>query len=112
VKIYIFREKIEMSIEALAMAGVDYTESGLRFEEWPEQISGLEQPPLHLLAEQNSPEKSSGLEQPTLHLLAEQNSCIEAEKMGGDVMLVANREWTKARMRQWAKAVAALMEDR
>ena len=80
-----------MSIEALAMAGVDYTESGLRFEEWPE--------------------KSSGLEQPPLHLLAEQNSCIEAEKMGGGVMLAANREWTEARMREWAKAVAALMKD-
>ncbi|KAE7998063.1 hypothetical protein FH972_002641 [Carpinus fangiana] len=81
-----------MSIEALAMAGVDYTESGLWFEEWPE--------------------KSSGLEQRPLHLLAEQNSCIEDEKMGGDVMLLANREWTKARIREWAKAVAALMKDR
>ena len=101
-----------MSIEALAMAGVDYKESGPRFEEWPEKSSGLEQPPPHLLAEQNSPEKSSGLERPPLHLLAEQNSCIEAEKMGGDVMLMANREWTKAGIREWAKAVAALMKDR
>ncbi|KAE7998062.1 hypothetical protein FH972_002640 [Carpinus fangiana] len=81
-----------MSIEALAMAGVDYTESGLRLEEWPEKRSGLEQPPLHLLAEQNS--------------------CTGVEKMGGDVILVANREWTKARMREWARAVAALMKDR
>ena len=79
-----------MSIEALAMAGVDYTESGLRLEEWAE--------------------KSSGLEQPPLHLLAEQNSCIGVEKMGGVVMFVANGEWTKARMREWAKAVAAINE--
>jgi hypothetical protein len=37
-----------MSIEALAMAGMDYRESGIKLEEW--EKSGLEQPPLHLVA--------------------------------------------------------------
>jgi len=37
--------------------------------------------------------------------------CVEDEKMGGgDVIFEANGEWTKARMREWAKAVAALMD--
>jgi hypothetical protein len=40
-----------------------------------------------------------------------QNSCVEDEKMGGgDVIFEAKGEWTKARMREWAKAVAALMD--
>jgi hypothetical protein len=78
-----------MSIEALAMAGMDYRESGIKLEE----------------------REKSGLEQPPLHLVAEQNSCVEDEKMGGgDVIFEANGEWTKARMREWAKAVAALMD--
>ncbi len=78
-----------MSIEALAMAGMDYRESGIKLEEW----------------------EKSGLEQPPLHLVAEKNSCVEDEKMGGgDVIFEANGEWTKARMREWAKAVAALMD--
>ncbi len=78
-----------MSIEALAMAGMDYRESGIKLEEW----------------------EKSGLEQPPLHLVAGQNSCVEDEKMGGgDVIFEAKGEWTKARMREWAKAVAALMD--
>jgi hypothetical protein len=45
------------------------------------------------------------------NLIQMQNSCVEDEKMGGgDVIFEAKGEWTKARMREWAKAVAALMD--
>jgi hypothetical protein len=77
-----------MSIEALAMAGIDYTECNIKLEEW---------------------EKKVGFENPAPHLLADQSFSIEVEKMGADV-LVAHGEWMKARMREWAKAVAATNE--
>ncbi|KAJ4824114.1 hypothetical protein Tsubulata_008859 [Turnera subulata] len=42
-----------MSIEALAMAGVDYAECRIDLELWENQE--LEQPPQHLIADQQSP---------------------------------------------------------
>jgi hypothetical protein len=77
-----------MSIEALAMAGIDYTECDIKLEEW----------------------EKVGFEKPAPHLLADQNFSIEAEKMGAG-FLVARGEWMKARMREWAKAVAAKNEN-
>ncbi|KAA8546802.1 hypothetical protein F0562_003231 [Nyssa sinensis] len=53
-----------MSIEALAMAGADYRESGIELE-------ALER---------------CGLEQPPPYLLAEQNLKIEVEKKGADML--------------------------
>ncbi|KAM0971219.1 hypothetical protein ACFX13_019440 [Malus domestica] len=42
-----------MSIEALAMAGADYMECGINFEEW-ERNDGVQDPPSHLLADEQS----------------------------------------------------------
>ncbi|KAA8546801.1 hypothetical protein F0562_003230 [Nyssa sinensis] len=77
---YTFREA--MSIEALAMAGVDYMECGIDVEAW-ESRGGLDQPPPHLLA--------------------------EVEKKGADKIMVVNSELVKAKLLEWAKAVASIM---
>lgn len=72
-----------MSIEALAMAGIDCTECSIKLEEW----------------------EKDGLEQPPPYLLAVQDFSIEVEKMDAD-----NGEWMKARMLEWVKAVVAVNE--
>ncbi|KAL4645314.1 hypothetical protein ACB092_02G226700 [Castanea dentata] len=79
-----------MSIEALAMAGIDYTECNIKLEEL----------------------EKDGLEQPPQYLLDMQNFGNEVEKMGGDHVLVGNGngEWMKARMLEWVKAVVAVNE--
>lgn len=89
VSMIFIREGI-MSIEALAMAGIDYRECSIKLEEW-ERGGFYQQPPPHLLAEQN-------------------NFGIEVEKVGvdADISSVANGECMKARIREWAKAVAAV----
>ncbi|KAK2655699.1 hypothetical protein Ddye_008751 [Dipteronia dyeriana] len=46
---------MSMSMEALAMAGVDYVEWGLHVEEWEREDSEL--PPPHLLAEEEEEEQ-------------------------------------------------------
>lgn len=74
-----------MSIEALAMAGTDYKECGIDFEVW----------------------EQAGLEQPPPHLLDEQNSFIEAKKKHADI----DGERLKASLRQWAKAIALMNEN-
>lgn len=79
-----------MSIEALAMAGIDYRECDIKLEECEKQV---------------------GFEKPAPHPLAGQNFSIQVEKMGADHVLVARGEWMKARMREWAKAVAASLES-
>ncbi|KAJ0083019.1 hypothetical protein Patl1_12405 [Pistacia atlantica] len=42
---------MSVSLEALAMAGTDYAELGMDFEEW-EHREDLEPPPPHLLADE------------------------------------------------------------
>ena len=74
-----------MSIEALAMAGADYMECGIDLHDW----------------ETNQP--------PPPYLLAEKMSCSEAvRKYCNDDEVKANEEKVKAKMREWAKAVAAM----
>lgn len=75
-----------MSIEALAMAGVSYTECGNNLE-----FSELElEPPLYLIAEEKSPS-------------------FQANKKAADNnKLLINGETIKERIREWAKAVASI----
>ncbi|MFQ6625165.1 hypothetical protein Gotur_003993 [Gossypium turneri] len=53
-----------VSIEALAMAGVDYNEWGLDIERW-EDDDDSHCPPPHLLAEENEEEPARVVEQGT-----------------------------------------------
>lgn len=46
---------MSVSLEALAMAGTDYAEWGMDFEEW-EHREDLEPPPPHLLADEEDVE--------------------------------------------------------
>ncbi|KAG2716659.1 hypothetical protein I3760_03G137200 [Carya illinoinensis] len=79
-----------MSIEALAMAGIDYKECSIKLNEWEKGGFYQQPPPPHLLAEQNF----------GIH---------EVEKVPADAdTSVANGECVKAWMREWAKAVAAM----
>ena len=75
-----------MSIEALAMAGADYMECGIDLQGW--ETGGSTQPPPYLLVE-NIPGTEAGT------------------KCNGDKQK-ANEERVKAKMREWAKAVAAM----
>lgn len=70
-----------MSIEAMAMAGMDYKESGINFEEW--NCTCREQPPLHLEDDASSCSK-----------VVNKGIVVEAERM-------------KEKLREWAKAVAS-----
>ncbi|KAJ0082100.1 hypothetical protein Patl1_12416 [Pistacia atlantica] len=74
-----------MSIEALAMAGVDYAECGIDVEAW--EHGGLEQIPEYLLADQR---------------LSNKNEQKRSE------VLVVNEQWLKEKMLEWAKAVASV----
>ncbi|KAL2955239.1 hypothetical protein AAZX31_18G016100 [Glycine max] len=68
------RNKGNMSIEAMAMAGMDYKECAITLEEcYPQQ-----QPPMYLVAEPNN-----------------------------ELVNVAAVEMMKAKIREWAKAVAS-----
>ena len=75
-----------MSIEALAMAGADYMECDINIEAL--ERCGSEQPPPYLLADQ-------------------QYLSIEVHRKGDDKKSVDNGEVVKAKMREWAKAVAS-----
>lgn len=75
-----------MSIEALAMAGVDYKECGINLELWEQ-----------------------GPEPPPPYLLAEKNSSIGAKKRKANAS-VPDRVILKEALRHWAKAVAVLNE--
>ncbi|MBA0707154.1 hypothetical protein Golax_019228, partial [Gossypium laxum] len=55
---------MSVSIEALAMAGVDYNEWGLDIEKW-EDDDDSQCPPPHLLAEKNEEEPARVVEQGT-----------------------------------------------
>ena len=74
-----------MSIEALAMAGADYMECGIDLQVW--ETAGSTHPPPHLLVE-NVPGTEAG------------TKCNDELK--------ANEERAKAKMREWAKGVAAM----
>lgn len=79
-----------MSIEALAMAGADYRECGIDFEEW-EACRRSSQPPPHLLVEDKQGiEGSSNIEGST------------------DKLKEKKDQRAKAEIREWAKAVAAM----
>ena len=70
-----------MSIEALAMAGVDYTQCAIDFE-----ILELDQTPLYLVAEESS------------------SSEIETIKRNDDhVLKLVDEEWRKGKMLEWLK---------
>ena len=75
-----------MSIEALAMAGADYMECGIDLLGW--ETGGSTQAPPYLLVE-----KIPGIEAGT--------NCNDDKQK-------ANEERAKAKMREWAKAVAAM----
>ncbi|TQE14139.1 hypothetical protein C1H46_000058 [Malus baccata] len=75
-----------MSIEALAMAGMDYAKSGIDFREL--EYSAWKQPPPYLVAD-----RSSG------------TGAV------GDIMLLANDDQIKSRMRKWARAVVSMNES-
>ncbi|RXH75576.1 hypothetical protein DVH24_039275 [Malus domestica] len=75
-----------MSIEALAMAGMDYAKSGIDFREL--EYSAWKQPPPYLVAD-----RSSGTD------------------AIGDIMLLANDDQIKSRMRKWARAVVSMNES-
>ncbi|CAK7334685.1 unnamed protein product [Dovyalis caffra] len=77
-----------MSIEALAMAGVDYADCGINLEVWEQDSS----------------------EQPPLHLVGEQNSSLEIDRRRQD-MLLEEKLW-KAKILEWAKAIAAMHKER
>ncbi|KAJ0082098.1 hypothetical protein Patl1_12413 [Pistacia atlantica] len=81
--------KKKMSVEALAMAGVDYAECGIDVEAW--EHGGLEQIPEYLLAEQR---------------LSNKNEQKRSE------VLVVNEQWLKEKMLEWAKAVASISSRR
>ncbi|KAF7834425.1 mitochondrial uncoupling protein 5-like [Senna tora] len=75
-----------MSIEAMAMAGMDYKECGINFEDWDRHCR----------------------DQPPLYLQTGQSICREVENhksMDEDV------EWMKHKLREWAKAVASKQES-
>ncbi|KAJ7976124.1 hypothetical protein O6P43_005943 [Quillaja saponaria] len=77
-----------MSIEALAMAGIDYRECGINLDEWESQ----EQPPPYLLDDQQDLSSTE----------------LDKKKKNNNKRLLANEdEWMKAKMREWAKAVAS-----
>lgn len=69
-----------MSIEAMAMAGLDYRECGVNFEEWDRHCH----------------------EQPPLYLQIEQSLCRE---MGNKNKV--HVESMKEKLREWAKAVSS-----
>ena len=75
-----------MSIEAFAMAGADYMECGIDLQGW--ETGGSTQPPPYLLVE-NIPGTEAG------------TKCNDDKQK-------ANEERVKAKMREWAKAVAAM----
>lgn len=77
-----------MSIEALAMAGIDHTVCSIKLEEW----------------------ENGDLQQPPPHLLGEKNYSIEVGKVVAGVSMAKEEECIKARIRGWAKAVAAMNE--
>ena len=74
-----------MSIEAVAMAGADYMECGIDLQGW--ETGGSTQPPPYLLVE-NIPGTEAG------------TKCSDDKQK-------ANEERVKAKMREWAKAIAA-----
>ncbi|KAL2498826.1 Uncharacterized protein Adt_24376 [Abeliophyllum distichum] len=77
-----------MSIEALAMAGVNYAECGINLE--PSDELELQPPPLYLVAEEK-------------HLSFQDN------KKAADVnKLLIHDELVKEWIREWAKAVASI----
>ena len=75
-----------MSIEALAMAGADYMECGIDLLGW-ETGDSTQAPP---------------------YLLVEKIPGTEAGTNCNDDKQKANEERAKAKMREWAKAVAAM----
>ncbi|MED6168967.1 hypothetical protein PIB30_016887 [Stylosanthes scabra] len=74
-----------MSIEAMAMAGIDYKACGLTFEEWDDQHSRQEHAPLP----------------PAMFLQAERNMSVNA----------ASVESMKMKLQKWAKTVASDIEQ-
>lgn len=83
-----------MSIEALAMAGMDYAESGIRIEEWEDE--GVEEkPPLYLIADHHHHHHLCSIEED------------QEDKRKREINYMANKK-LKARMRKWAKAVASM----
>ncbi|BFG35486.1 hypothetical protein CerSpe_217600 [Prunus speciosa] len=77
-----------MSIEALAMAGVDYMEFGINFEEW-ERKDGLKDPPPYMLADEQSSDVDQRLR----------------TKGGVDDILAFDNDYTKRKLLEWAKSV-------
>ncbi|KAK2651800.1 hypothetical protein Ddye_011656 [Dipteronia dyeriana] len=80
---------MSMSIEALAMAGVDYVEWGLDVEEWEREDSEL--PPPHLLAEEEEEQQ--------------QHHC-ESRDIGGVTLdcnprISKRRSWIRVIERMW-----------
>ncbi|XAR73405.1 hypothetical protein NMG60_11007366 [Bertholletia excelsa] len=78
-----------MSIEALAMTGVDYMESGIDFETW--ECGGV-------------------VGKPPPYLLAEKDPANEGVEKGGEGELVVSKcELVKLRIQEWAKTVASVV---
>ncbi|BFG35487.1 hypothetical protein CerSpe_217610 [Prunus speciosa] len=77
-----------MSIEALAMAGADYMEFGINFEEW-EQKDSLKDPPPYMLAD----EQSSDVDQ------------LLKTKGAADDILAFDNDYTKRKLLEWAKSM-------
>ncbi|PON47654.1 hypothetical protein TorRG33x02_133470 [Trema orientale] len=76
-----------MSIEALAMAGLSYSECGIALKEW--EPHSLEQPPEHLLLEGTEIDKGPPV--------------LKTVKVDGELL--------KAEIRKWAKAVVSIKES-
>ncbi|KAI4345255.1 hypothetical protein L6164_012394 [Bauhinia variegata] len=74
-----------MSIEAMAIAGMDYNQCAINFEEWD----------------------SCWRQQTPLYLQVGANLCTQMEKKRD----VNNVQEVKAMLRQWAKAVASKQES-
>ncbi|KAL6277201.1 hypothetical protein ACE6H2_020802 [Prunus campanulata] len=77
-----------MSIEALAMAGADYMEFGINFEEW-ERNDGLKDPPPYMLADEQSFDVDQFLR----------------TKGGADDILALDSDYTMRKLLEWAKSV-------
>lgn len=84
-----------MSIEALAMAGIDYKDSRINAEEWEHRAK--EQPPPHLLVDDDVDQ--------------EEDVIISSEKARKRREIEMHNKEFKARMRLWAKAVTSMNKN-
>ncbi|KAF3439326.1 hypothetical protein FNV43_RR17603 [Rhamnella rubrinervis] len=88
-----------MSIEALAMAGIDYEDSRIDVEEWKDGAIG-EQPPPHLQVEDYHHDDHH-----------EEDVIISNEEAWKMREIQMHNNELKAKMRLWAKAVASMNKN-